>query len=99
MAADEPFGVGVVGGVEDALAFGVDGRGVAVVDGGWGVAHKDQAAGIWCENATLLTGTSWRYMKVPQADFTTLQVTELSDLALIFGSIDGLSGIQWPKQT
>ncbi len=32
-AADEPLGVGVVGGVKDALTLGVDGFGVAVVDG------------------------------------------------------------------
>jgi type III restriction enzyme len=55
------------------------------------VARKDRAAGIWCENATLLAGVAWRYVKVPQADFTKLQATELSELALIFGSGDGTS--------
>ncbi len=34
--ADEPFGCCGVGGGEDALAFGVECLGVAVVDGGWG---------------------------------------------------------------
>lgn len=30
------------------------------------VAHKDRAATIWCENASLLTGVIWLYLKVPQ---------------------------------
>ncbi len=47
------------------------------------VAHKDRAAHIWCENATLLTGTPWRYLKVPQPEFLKLQPTEFSDL-LVF---------------
>jgi type III restriction enzyme len=33
------------------------------------VAFKDRAATIWCENATLLTGVSWQYVKVPQIEF------------------------------
>lgn len=49
------------------------------------VTHKDRAARIWCENASLLTGTAWRYVKVPQSDFGRLQPAELSDLDLIFG--------------
>jgi hypothetical protein len=32
------------------------------------VAYKDPAARIRCENATLLTGISWRYVKVPQVE-------------------------------
>lgn len=55
------------------------------------VAHKDRAAHIWSENATLLTGVAWRYMKVPQADFTKLQATELSEIALILGSAEAPS--------
>jgi type III restriction enzyme len=47
------------------------------------VAHKDRAAQLWCENATLLTGTQWRYVKVPQAEFGKLQPTEFADL-LVF---------------
>jgi hypothetical protein len=31
------------------------------------VAHQDQAARLWCENATELTGTPWRYLKMPQS--------------------------------
>lgn len=48
------------------------------------VAFKDRAAAIWCENATLLTGTPWSYLKVLQKEFTKLQGSELSDLALVF---------------
>jgi type III restriction enzyme len=47
------------------------------------VAHKDRAALIWCENATLLTGTAWRYVKIPQSEFGKLQPTEFDDL-LVF---------------
>jgi type III restriction enzyme len=48
------------------------------------VAHKDRAALIWCESATLLTGTAWRYVKVPQAEFGKLQAGELTDVVLAF---------------
>jgi type III restriction enzyme len=49
------------------------------------VAHKDRAARIWCENATLLTGVSWSYLKVPQGDFERLQPADLADLQVAFG--------------
>jgi type III restriction enzyme len=48
------------------------------------VAHKDRAAAIWCENATLLTGTAWTYMKVPQKEFETLHASTLSELEVVF---------------
>lgn len=48
------------------------------------VAHKDRAARIWCENATILTGTSWRYVKVPQAEYGKLQAGDFSELAVAF---------------
>jgi type III restriction enzyme len=51
------------------------------------VAHKDRAATIWAENATLLTGTTWIYFKVPQIEFGHLQARELSDAVLAFGSM------------
>ncbi len=47
------------------------------------VAHKDRAARLWCENATLLTGQAWNYVKVPQPDFEKLQPTGFSDLAVL----------------
>ncbi|MDP8930725.1 MAG: DEAD/DEAH box helicase family protein [Actinomycetota bacterium] len=46
------------------------------------VAHKDRAAQIWCENATLLTGVDWGYIKVPQTEFGKLQPTELAEVKL-----------------
>ncbi len=47
------------------------------------VANKDRAATLWCENATRLTGTEWRYVKVPQKEFEELQPTEFADV-LVF---------------
>ena len=48
------------------------------------VAHKDRAALIWCENATLLTGTPWHYLKVPQPEWGKLQPLDLADVRLAF---------------
>jgi len=47
------------------------------------VAHKDRAAGLWCENATKLTGTSWHYLKVRQEDYRRLQPGQFSDLMVL----------------
>ena len=47
------------------------------------VANKDRAATLWAENATRLTGTEWRYLKVPQTEFEWLQPTEFADV-LVF---------------
>ena len=44
------------------------------------VAFKDRAAQMWCENATLLTGEQWRYVKVPQKEYMKLQPVEFCDL-------------------
>jgi len=44
------------------------------------VAHKDRAAQLWCENATMLTGTEWAYVKVPEAGFKQLQAVEFAYL-------------------
>jgi type III restriction enzyme len=44
------------------------------------VVRKDEAAERWCENATLLTGTKWRYMKVPQKEFEDLHPSTFSEL-------------------
>jgi type III restriction enzyme len=48
------------------------------------VAHKDRAAVIWCENATLLTGTPRRYMKIQQVEFGKLQSADFDELAVAF---------------
>ncbi len=44
------------------------------------VARKDAAATLWCENATALTGVTWRYLKVGQKAFATLQPHDFTDL-------------------
>ena len=44
------------------------------------VQHKDRAAQLWCENATMLTETEWQYKKVLQPPFEQLQPDEFSDL-------------------
>lgn len=44
------------------------------------VAHKDSAAALWCENATMLTGKEWRYRKVPQKEFEKLRPDDFGDL-------------------
>jgi type III restriction enzyme len=44
------------------------------------VKYKDMAAQLWCQNATLLTGQQWHYVKVPQKGYERLQPIEFSDL-------------------
>ena len=51
------------------------------------VANKDRAAGLWCENATELTGTAWQYLKVRQSEFTKLQPAMFSDLLILAFSL------------
>jgi type III restriction enzyme len=49
------------------------------------VKQKDQAALLWTENATNLTGKRWKYLKVPQKKFDQLKPESLTDLtALLF---------------
>ena len=47
------------------------------------VAHKDRAAQIWCENASILTGIEWRYLKVPQSEFDKLRPSEYGELLVL----------------
>src|SRR5438270_5273579 len=44
------------------------------------VSQKDAAATNWCENASNLTGTLWRYRKIPQKGFEILQPRHFADL-------------------
>jgi type III restriction enzyme len=67
--------------LSDGTHYLVETKGREDVD----VAHKDRAAQIWCENATLLTAVPWRYVKVPQGDFGKLQAGDFSELLLAFG--------------
>ena len=47
------------------------------------VLRKDKAAARWCENASALTKTAWRYRKVPQKGFEVTQAARFSDLAAL----------------
>ena len=69
----------------DGVHYVIETKGQENID----VAHKDRAATIWCENATLLTETTWSYVKIPQIEFGKLQPTVLSDAAVVFGSSGG----------
>lgn len=51
------------------------------------VAQKDRAATLWCENATRLTGDTWRYLKVQQKEFEKLQPRDFADLMMLDGSL------------
>jgi type III restriction enzyme len=66
----------------DEIHYLIETKGQENVD----VAYKDRAARIWCENATLLTGVSWAYVKVPQIEFGKLQPKELADVAFTLGA-------------
>jgi len=65
----------------DGVHYVVETKGQENID----VAYKDRAATIWCENATLLTDTTWVYFKVLQIEFGKLQPSVLSDAVLAFG--------------
>jgi type III restriction enzyme len=47
------------------------------------VVHKDLAATNWCQNATTLTTTPWKYIKVGQKGFEVLQPIRLRDLSAL----------------
>jgi type III restriction enzyme len=47
------------------------------------VANKDRAAMLWCENATRLTSTDWRYLKVQQKEYEKLRPDQFADV-LVF---------------
>jgi hypothetical protein len=53
----------------DGVHYVIETKGQENID----VKHKDRAATIWCENATLLSGTAGSYIKVPQKEFGELQ--------------------------
>jgi len=51
------------------------------------VARKDRAATLWCENATVLAGIPWRYLKVPQKHYEKLQPADFADLQTPKGDV------------
>jgi type III restriction enzyme len=67
---------------QDGVHYVVETKGQENID----VAYKDRAATIWCENATLLTDTTWVYFKVPQIEFGKLQPKTLSECVLAFST-------------
>ena len=40
------------------------------------VARKEIAANLWCENATKLSTSTWKYVKVPQKDFAACNLPD-----------------------
>ena len=44
------------------------------------VVFKNGAARLWCENASMLTGEQWSYVKVQQKEYYRLQPVEFYDL-------------------
>jgi hypothetical protein len=47
------------------------------------VAYKDNAAQLWADNATRLTGKPWVYVKVRQGEYDSLQPTLFADLNVL----------------
>ena len=47
------------------------------------VARKDAAARQWCENASILTGRTWEYMKIREEDFESLLPKSFSELVAL----------------
>jgi type III restriction enzyme len=72
---------------EDGVHHLIETKGMEDVN----VAHKDRAARLWCENATALTGKTWRYVKVRQEEYNSLQPTLLADLMVLTNSERGAS--------
>jgi len=52
-------------------------------EGPGGRRRGPQVPGGADQKATLLTGTEWRYLKVPQQEFEKFQPTEFADLAVL----------------
>lgn len=50
------------------------------------VVYKDRAARIWSENASMLTGIPWTYIKVRQGDYNSLQPNQFADLVVLLSS-------------
>jgi type III restriction enzyme len=65
--------------VEDGTHFLIETKGLEDVN----VAHKDNAAHLWCDNATRLTGKPWFYMKVKQDEYESSQPALFSDLTVL----------------
>jgi type III restriction enzyme len=51
------------------------------------VQFKDRAATIWCENASALSNTKWKYIKIPQHIFDNLGPSKLTDIVSVQGNL------------
>ncbi len=69
--------------LDDGTHYLIETKGAETVE----VAHKARAAQLWCENATRLTGTSWCYLLVRQAEYQRLQPTLFADLVACFEGV------------
>jgi hypothetical protein len=47
------------------------------------VARKDARAEQWCADVTTLTGTTWRYKKIPQKEFERIRAQSLTELVSV----------------
>ncbi len=64
---------------EEGVMYIIETKGYVGVE----VAQKDRAAAMWCENATVLVGVTWRYQRVNQREFEKLSPRYLADLAAL----------------
>jgi len=60
----------------DGIQYLIETKGRQDID----VESKDRAALMWCQNASSLSDAQWRYIKVLQSEFYSLQPTCLADL-------------------
>ena len=77
---------------DDGIHHLIETKGRVDVD----VAHKNRAAYLWCENATLLTETAWDFKIVHQAEFESLRPQDFEDLIALepVGVVRILNAIQ-----
>jgi len=54
------------------------------------VQLKDRAARQWCENATELTGSKWKYLKVSQREFEKLRPDNFNEMFITAGNLPGI---------
>ena len=69
--------------MDDGTHWIIETKGQVNVD----VAHKNQAATLWCENATALTGTHWQYIIVHQAAYEQMAPNIFADLSAVAQSL------------
>ncbi len=63
----------------DGMRWIIETKGAETVE----VQFKDNAARIWCDNATQLTGVAWNYIKVSQKDFDKMGAKDFGDITLL----------------